>query len=77
MWQRSLSCIARRFCIYSKKGIEHKYQSSSNGGEVLIISPPCLEKYFREIKTLSVLVQLLGNRSRRYLADMDKNFLRV
>jgi hypothetical protein len=35
-----------------------------------------LREVLREIETLSVLVQLLGNRSRRYLADMDKNFLR-
>jgi quercetin dioxygenase-like cupin family protein len=41
--------------VFILKGIEHKYQFSSNGGKVLIISSACLEKYFREIAdTLSI-----------------------
>ena len=42
--------------VFILKRYKHKYQSSSNGGgEVLIISPACLEMYFREIAdTLSI-----------------------
>ena len=41
--------------MFIPKGIEHKYQSGSNGGKVLIISPAGLEKYFKEIaETLSI-----------------------
>ena len=35
--------------MFIPKGIEHKYQSGSNGGKVLVISPAGLEKYFKEI----------------------------
>ena len=35
--------------VFIPKGIEHKYQSGSNGGKVLVISPAGLEKYFKEI----------------------------
>ncbi|HYX56750.1 MAG TPA: cupin domain-containing protein [Nitrososphaeraceae archaeon] len=35
--------------VFIPKRIEHKYQSGSNGGKVLVICPAGLEKYFREI----------------------------
>jgi quercetin dioxygenase-like cupin family protein len=41
--------------VFIPKGIEHKYQSGSNGGKVLVISSAGLEKYFIEIaETLSI-----------------------
>jgi hypothetical protein len=41
--------------VFIPKGIEQKYQSGSNGGKVLVISPAVLEKYFKEIaETLSI-----------------------
>jgi hypothetical protein len=35
--------------VFIPKRIEHKYQSGSNGGKVLVISPAGLEKYFKEV----------------------------
>jgi quercetin dioxygenase-like cupin family protein len=41
--------------VFIPKRIEHKYQSGSNGGKVLVICPAGLEKYFKEIaETLSI-----------------------
>jgi hypothetical protein len=35
--------------VFIPKGIEHKCQSGSNGGKVLVISSVGLEKYFKEV----------------------------
>jgi hypothetical protein len=51
--------------VFIPKGIEHKYQSGSNGGKVLVISPAGLEKYFKEIAETLRVGQLLGSWSRR------------
>ena len=41
--------------VFIPKGIEHKYQSGSNGGKVLVISSAGSKKYFIEIaETLSI-----------------------
>jgi quercetin dioxygenase-like cupin family protein len=45
MWQKVYHAQQGDF-VFILKGIEHKYQSSSNGGKVLVISPACFEKYF-------------------------------
>ncbi|MER5175964.1 MAG: AraC family ligand binding domain-containing protein, partial [Candidatus Nitrosocosmicus sp.] len=35
--------------VFIPKDIHHNYQSGPNGGKVLIISPPGLEGYFKEV----------------------------
>lgn len=35
--------------VFVPKGTAHNYQSGPNGGKVLVISPPGLEKYFKEV----------------------------
>ena len=51
--------------VFIPKGIEHKYQSGSNGGKVLVISPAGLEGTLKRLQTPSTLVQLLGSWSMR------------
>jgi quercetin dioxygenase-like cupin family protein len=35
--------------VFIPKGIPHNYQSGSQGGKILVISPAGLERYFKEV----------------------------
>ena len=35
--------------VFIPKDVPHNYQSGANGGRVLVITPPGLEKYFEEV----------------------------
>ena len=45
--------------VFIPKGIPHNYQSGSQGGKVLVISPAGLEGYFREV------ADILGNQDNK------------
>ncbi len=36
-------------CVCIAPGIPHRYQVGSEGGRVIVLSPPTLEKYFRAV----------------------------
>jgi len=38
--------------VFIPSGIEHRYQSGSDGGKVLVISPAELENYFKEVANI-------------------------
>jgi quercetin dioxygenase-like cupin family protein len=63
--------------VFIPKGIEHKYQSGSSGGKVLVISPAGLEKYFKEVADILNIGPSTWELEQEIARRYGQEFLRV
>jgi hypothetical protein len=61
--------------VFIPKRIPHNYQSSPNGGKVLVISSAGLEKYFKEVANVLQIGQITWELEKEIACSYGQEFI--